>query len=316
MSTIKSPPFRSLQIGMINLRHLRFAILAAEHGSFRKAAELLSIRQSTLSRSICQLEHSIGSALFDRSSGGVRPTTIGDSVLRVARALLEDFDNLIVTARSGENAKSGRLAVGFSTSLSAGNLRATLLDFKRRFPEVDVLTSEKSSARLAASLRNGILDIVIIAGDRSIDDSQSMVLWSERVLAALTEDHPLTTKEFVYWTDLRNETLLLGHHDPEYALEHLLNSKLPLPTDRPRLERHDVSRGAIKALVSMRMGVCLVLESDLCANPKGPVYRELRDGTGPARLGFVAYWRADNDNPALRSFLSLLAERYPSLGFC
>jgi DNA-binding transcriptional LysR family regulator len=299
---------------MINLRHLRFAVVAAEHGSFRKAADLLSIRQSTLSRSICQLEHSIGNALFVRSSGGVRPTAIGGSILRIARALLEDFDNLIAAASSGESGDTGRLAVGFSTALSAGNLRATLLDFKKRFSKVEVLTTEKSGARLADLLRNGFVDILIIPGDRLIDDSQSVVLWSERILVALPDDHSLTAKEFVYWTDLRNETLLLGHHDPERELEHLLNSKLLLPADRPRLERHDVSRGTIKALVSMRMGISLVLESDLCANPKGPLYRELRDGTGPARLGFTAYWRPDNDNPALHSFLALLAERYPSLG--
>jgi DNA-binding transcriptional LysR family regulator len=73
-----------------------------------------------------------------------------------------------------------------------------------------------------------------------------------------------------------------------------------------------VSRGAIKALVSMEMGISLILESDLGTNLPSPLYRELRDGIGPSRLGFSAVWRADNENPALKSFLELLAERYPS----
>ncbi len=66
----------------------------------------------------------------------------------------------------------------------------------------------------------------------------------------------------------------------------------------------------------MRMGISLVLESDLGANLPSPLYRELRDGTGPSRLGFYAVWRADNENPALHSFLALLAERYPSPDAC
>ncbi|HAP49558.1 MAG TPA: LysR family transcriptional regulator, partial [Afipia sp.] len=46
------------------------------------------------------------------------------------------------------------------------------------------------------------------------------------------------------------------------------------------------------------------------ANFSGLVYRELRDGTGPSRIGFSAVWRADNKNPALQNLLKLLAERY------
>ncbi|MGY3390238.1 DNA-binding transcriptional LysR family regulator [Bradyrhizobium sp. USDA 3311] len=53
-----------------------------------------------------------------------------------------------------------------------------------------------------------------------------------------------------------------------------------------------------------------MLESDI--NYGGLVYRELRDGGGPSRFDFSAYWRPDNDNPALAAFLKLLSERYPS----
>lgn len=51
-------------------------------------------------------------------------------------------------------------------------------------------------------------------------------------------------------------------------------------------ERHDVSPGVIKSLISMGLGISLVLESDAGANFSGLVYRELRDGTGPSRIGF------------------------------
>jgi DNA-binding transcriptional LysR family regulator len=105
----------------------------------------------------------------------------------------------------------------------------------------------------------------------------------------------------------------LSEHDPGRELEDLLISKLVSPENRPRVERHDVSRGIIKSLVSMKLGISLVLESDVGASFAGLIYRELRDGTGPSRVDFSAHWRPDNDNPALEGFLKLLAERYPSL---
>lgn len=62
----------------------------------------------------------------------------------------------------------------------------------------------------------------------------------------------------------------------------------------------------------MKVGISLVLESDIGASFSGLVYRELRDGAGPSSLGYSAYWQDDNENPALEAFLKLLSERYPS----
>ncbi len=300
------------QITCVDLQHLRFAVAAVEYGSFRQAAEILGVRQSTLSRSIRQLEHSIGIVIFDRSSGGVKPTPAGRSVLRMARTILEEFETLLATARSTRNGETGRLAIGFCTSLSAGNLRASLLDFRQRFPQIELATVERRRTRLATALRNGVLDVLIVTGSMPLLNSKTKSLWSERVLVVLPEDHPLTAREVVYWTDLRDETIILSQYDPGREIEDLLVSKLVLPDDRPKIERHDISRGVVKSLVTMKVGISLVLESDIGANFSGLVYHELRDGAGPSRLGYSAYWQDDNENPALEAYLKLLSERYPS----
>jgi DNA-binding transcriptional LysR family regulator len=302
---------RVLRMHAVDLKQLRFAIAAADYGSIRQAAELLSIRHSILSRSIRQLEHRIGVSVFERSGGGVKPTPAGRSVLRMARLILEQVDVLVATAKSNGRGEAGRLSIGFCTSISAGNLRATLTEFKNRHPRIELATVERSRTRLATALRNGTADVLIVTGDVPLPDNNVRPLWSERILVSLPEDHALTARAIVYWTDLRNETVLLSQYDPGRELEDLLISKLVSPTDRPTIERHDVSRGIIKSLISMKLGIGLVLESDIGANFAGLVYRELRDGTGPTRVDYSAHWRTDNDNPALDSFLKLLAERYP-----
>ncbi|WP_334364388.1 helix-turn-helix domain-containing protein [Bradyrhizobium sp. AZCC 1578] len=48
------------QSSTVALQHLRYAVLSAEYGSFRRAADALFMQQSTLSRCIRQLEESIG----------------------------------------------------------------------------------------------------------------------------------------------------------------------------------------------------------------------------------------------------------------
>jgi DNA-binding transcriptional LysR family regulator len=295
----------------VDLRQLRYAVAAADHGSFRRAAHALLLRQSTLSRCTRQLEHSIGMTIFERSSGGLRATPAGRDFLRTARSILEQIDSLVNSTYHAGRGEAGRLSVGFQTSLSTGNLRTTLVDYQKRFSQIDVSLRDGSRVRLVTALRSGALDIAIVTGNLPLLGSYGMPLWSERILLALLEGHPLADRDVVYWTDLRGETLQLSQYDPGRELEDLLISKLVSPEDRPKIARHDVSRGIIKSLVAAGFGLSLVTESDIGTKSSGLTYRELRDGTGPSRVGFSAHWRTDNDNPALANFLKLLGERYP-----
>ncbi|OSI73183.1 LysR family transcriptional regulator [Bradyrhizobium canariense] len=297
---------------VLELKHLRSIAAAADCGSFRGAAELLRSQQSSISRRICEIEYVLGFAIFERYNGGVRSTRAGRDVLRLARTILEEFEALIATARAVQNSEIGRLSVGLCTSLSAGHLQTLLLEFKEKFPQIELVTVERPRTRLAAALRNGALDVLIVTGSRPLLNTEEMRLWSERVLVALPPDHPLAGRDIVYWADLRGETVLLSHCDPERQLEHLLFSKLLSAEDRPKIERHDVSPGAVRRLISMHTGISLVLESDMAGNLAGLTYRELRDAIGPSRFEFSASWCGGNKNPALQEFLDLLSERYSS----
>lgn len=296
----------------IDLQQIRLAVAACDYGSFRRAADALSIKHTVLSRSISQLEYLVGTSLFERSSGGVKPTSAGRAVLRIGRLILEQIDALVDTGRSSGRGEVGHLALGFCTSISTGNLRATLGELKAQLPGIELVTIERSRLRLMTALRSGTIDVVIIPGRLASKDTKTLPLWSERILVSLPQNHRFAMRETIYWTDLRSETVLLSQYDPGQELEELLISKLAVPEDRPRIERHDVSRGIIKSLTSLGMGVSLVMESDIGASFAGLVYRELQDGTGPSRLNFYAHWRDDNENPALKRFLNLLAQRYPS----
>ncbi len=191
-------------------------------------------------------------------------------------------------------------------------MRTTLQDFKQRFPDVKLDMVEKPRTGLMSALRSDALDAAIVTGDPVRGDSGTLPIWSERILLALPEGHPLVGRETIYWTDLVGETILLSQCGQGRELEELLISKFGASEDRPRIERHDVNQSIIKSLVGVVAGVTLVLESDIGAKISGLVYREIRDGNGPRRIGYSAYWREDNENPALAIFLNLLRERYPS----
>jgi DNA-binding transcriptional LysR family regulator len=295
----------------IELKHLRYADAAVRHGSFRKAAEALGLKQSNLSRRIRDLEEGLGYRLFERGNGGVRPTRAGREFLLGARRVLDDLETIMGGADAVARGAAGHLRLGFYTSLSAGNLRGTLFDYARRYPHVRIGAVEDVRSRLCAGLRNRTMDIAIVTGEAVAEATHSMALWSERLLIALPEAHPLAAREVLSWADLKRERFVLSTRDPGPEIEAILIAKLVSPGESLDIDHHDVNAESLKSLVSAERGITVVCESCLGSVPPGIVFRETRDGTGSTRVGFCAYWLPDNENPALGNFIEMLKERWP-----
>lgn len=297
----------------IELRHLRYAELAERCGSFRKAAEMLSLKQSNISRRVKYLEEELGFPLFERTNSGVRPTLAGRDFIKASRRILDELQVVIDDGKSVGRGKAGYLTIGFYTSLSAGNLRASLVEFGRRYPRVEVSTVEGSAERLFEGIHTGAIDIAVVTGEPPSDGHRSMALWSERIVVALPEDHPLAENEVIYWTDLKHERFLLSERDPGPEIQALLVAKLSSPGNMPDVVRQDVTPENIKSLVGAGRGVSPMCEACMGASCAGVVYREAQDGNGSIRIGYRAYWRNENDNPALHNFIRLLEERRRSV---
>ncbi|WP_354051439.1 LysR family transcriptional regulator [Bradyrhizobium sp. LB12.1] len=296
----------------VEFRDLRWAIAASQHRSLRQAAETLRIKQSTLSRRLRSLEHTLGSTLFERTNGGTRPTIEGQEFLDAARRIVGDTEALAARLKTHSRGESGQLTIGIHASLSAGNLRATLLDHRHRFPDVDTHLVDGARDHLISDLVSSAIDVAFVAEPNPRWSDRSLLVWNERVVVALPENHPLTSRNVVHWGELRQETLLLSQHGPGPEFHKLLISKMG-SSDPCLVLRHDVALDRLLTLVGAGWGILLALEGATGASYPGVTFREVHDADGPTRMSFRAYWRQANGNPSLRPFLDLLRERYPDL---
>jgi DNA-binding transcriptional LysR family regulator len=297
---------------IVELRDLQWAIVAAQHRSLRRAAEVLNIRQSTLSRRLQYIEHRLGAELFERTNGGTRPTMAGQEFLATARRIVEGTDAALTRLKARCRGEGGHLAIGIYSSFSTGNLRATLMDHRQRFPEVEVEAVDAPRSQLLCDLASNALDVVIVPTPWPDWDGRRLSLWSERAIIALPEQHALAAFPAVRWCDLANERLLLPKRDPGPEFERLLAIKLR-SSGPPRIVFQAAGSDLLLNLVSAGYGALLVFEGATGAHYEGVVYRELHDDDGPTRVNFTAYWQEGNNNPALRPFLEILRERYPDL---
>ncbi|WP_184805773.1 LysR family transcriptional regulator [Rhizobium leucaenae] len=296
----------------VELRDMRWAIVVSQHRSLRQAAEMLNIRQSTLSRRLREMEYRLGAELFERTNGGTRPTIIGREFLETARHIIEETDAAFVRLRAMSEGQTGRLTIGVYVSLATGNLRATLAEYHRRFPEVGVHTVDGAHDRLLSGMITSTVDVAIMTTFYPGWDDRKLPLWSERVIAALPEGHTLAQKPLIQWTDLAGQPLLVQQRGPGPEMQRLLAAKLD-PFGAQRLLHQDVSVDRLMSLAGAGFGIYLMLEGATGARYDGVVYREVHDHAGPTRFNFAAYWRESNKNPALTPFLDILRERYPDL---
>jgi len=108
-----------------DIRQIRYAVAAADHGSFYRAARALDVEQSTLSRNILKLESAIGGKIFNRSRAGVTTTIAGSTFIRSARTMVTHADKLVANMRAAGQGRAGGLMIGYNSAVSAGRSPAS-----------------------------------------------------------------------------------------------------------------------------------------------------------------------------------------------
>lgn len=297
-----------------DIRQLRYAIAAADHGSFYRAARALELEQSTLSRNVLRLERIIGARLFNRTRAGVTMTIAGARFIQSARPMVANADRMVAATRAIGKGHAGYLIMGHNNPISAGNLRAAVLAWQGSHPAVGFETVEADRGTLLASLDNGEVDIAILLGDVGHEGYRREPFWSERIFVALPAAHPLAERELVHWTDLRSEHFILPSADPGSDIHDMLLGRFSMWGVRPDISVNQASRETVLSLLGGGQRLSIVCEGSTGAHYPDVVYRPIHGERGAALKLHSGYWREDNGNPALRRFLAFIKARH-SLSF-
>lgn len=284
----------------IELRHLRYFVAVAEHGSFRKAGAALGIEQSALSRRIRDLEDRIGASLFQRHSGGVRLTFAGQRFLSRARKTLKHFRESAADIAAIGRAEEGCLRIGILSSLTSGFLADLLRDFGRS-RDICIKLVDGDPAEHVAAIRQLHLDVAFITGDRDWLDCDMVHLWSERIFAVLPEAHRLVEKEELGWGDLSDEIFIVSETALGQEMHNQLLQRLATLGHHPQVRLQYVGQDNLLSLVALGRGLAITSEATTAAQFPGICYRPIADEVLP----FSAVWSPRNDNPAFRRLLSM-----------
>jgi DNA-binding transcriptional LysR family regulator len=287
----------------LDLRYLRYALASAEHGSFRRAATVLGVSQSTVSRRVLLLEHRLGFALFERDARGVRLTAAGRNFLDEAAVGVDHLHRAALLARSTYRGQRGEVQIGILASLSSGFLHVLLKTFREKHRDVRVTLHEGSHQMNIHQLTTGTLDVCFVTGAPAVPGYRTELLWEERLSVVLPEHHRLASRESVSWRDLRDEVFIVSDRGPGPEIHAYLTKRLSDFGQRPEILVHGVGRESLLTLVAAGYGLTVVSASSRCAGAAGVVMRPI-EGDADI-LPWSAIWSSGNNNPALEILLSL-----------
>src|SRR5690242_2910406 len=122
----------------LKTRQLLLVVALAEEGNIHRAAAALNMTQPAASKTLRELEETLGVTLFDREPRGVRPTLYGDAIIRHARAVLGSLDQAqeeLIALKSG---RLGHVSIGAITSPGVRLLPAAVAAVKRLHADIRV----------------------------------------------------------------------------------------------------------------------------------------------------------------------------------
>lgn len=129
----------------LKLRDFDTLLAVAEHGSMAKAAARLSVSQPTISKSIADLEHTLGVRVFDRTSQGVEPTQYGHALLKWAVVMFDDVKQAVEEIEFLADPSIGTLRIGASEPMLGGFLGAVVARLHERYPRITFEISQPPS---------------------------------------------------------------------------------------------------------------------------------------------------------------------------
>jgi DNA-binding transcriptional LysR family regulator len=292
---------RALPGTHIELRHIRYVVAAADHGSFRRAAVALGIQESAVSRRIRDLEDRLGTAFFIRSPGGVKLTHAGKQFVQRGRKALSEIGMAKAEVSAIGRGEDGHLRIGIFSSLASGFLSDLIQTFGEQYAAIKLTFIDGNPADHLVAIRQHQLDIAFITGAGEWPGFASQQLWSERIFVVLPSDHPRAGEAQVQFSVLVHETFIVSEAAPGQEIHDYLVQRLADLGRHPEIHQHAVGRDNLMRLVALGRGLTVTSEATTAAHFPGVVFRPIEDEVLP----FCAVWSPRNENPALVGLLDL-----------
>lgn len=297
-----------MNLAGLSLRDLEYAVAVAEERHFGRAAERCHVSQPALSAQIRKLEEGLGVVLFERTSRRVLPTERGLAIVRQARQVLREAQQLLLIAREGGEAPlAGPFALGAIQTLGPYFFPLVLRPLRAQHPKLTLQLSEGRTAELVAGLREGRIDAALLSPPFDETGLAVAPLFREPLLAAMPANHPLSRVPAIRADSLAGPDLLLldGGHC-------LRDQTIAACGAGSGTGRHATSLETLRSMVAAGGGYALLPLLSVRPDPDGLIVTRTLEPESPERTIALAWRASDPRAETLRLLVEFFRRHAPA----
>jgi DNA-binding transcriptional LysR family regulator len=288
----------------MDVRALRYFVAVAEHNSFSRAAETLSVVQSAVSHRIRELEDEVGTLLFDREGRSVRLTAAGSLLLADARRIIQSLAQAKDRLRQLAAGESGRLRIGFQAAACRRPIVSeSLIEFRLHYPGVELELSPMTGQSMEQALAKGEIDggFFYRHGNPPLDYRR---LYRDNWVLAMPTSHPLAPAAQLRLKDLQMENFIVLPRKVTPILHDRILAACAAGGLTPKVVQEAFDESMVLNLVALGLGVAFVLDSLPTELNGNIVLKCVIDFDVPTELCFL--WAEASITPSLSRFLAVL----------
>jgi LysR family hydrogen peroxide-inducible transcriptional activator len=195
----------------MELHQLRYFIAVASLRNFSRAAERCHVSQPSLSQQIMKLEDELGERLLERTKRKVELTPAGELFLEHAVHVTDEIELARDAVRDVRTLVRGRVILGALPTIAPYYLPTRLRTFSDRFPGIEVVVNEDTTAQLTQAILDKEIDLALVS--LPVNGRSLLVekLFDEELLVVMPANHRLAVKARLSLRDMKDERFILMH---------------------------------------------------------------------------------------------------------
>lgn len=207
---------------MISIKQLSYALAVEKTLHFKKAAEHCNISQSALSTALNELEKRLELQIFERDNKKVLVTPAGKEVLKKARTIIMQVEDLEHLADSQKAPLSFPIKVGVIPTIAPYLIPKALKELNENFPLAQISLVEEQSHILVDMVRQGEIDTAILALPYPCEGLLTLEFWQEDFYWVTLKGNQYSQQKEITSSKINQNKLMLlkdGHCLKEQILD-------------------------------------------------------------------------------------------------
>lgn len=194
-----------------DLVDLRLFVAIAEESNLTRGAARVALATSSASHRLRLLEEDLGAPLFERRPRGVALTRAGEALLRHARQLFAQLEQMHADLAPYAEGVRGHVTLWANTHATHSFLPGDLAGFLRRNPQLHVALEEHTSPEIVLAVASGEVEVGVVAESIDGADVELIPYRADRLVLITPSGHSLSGKATTRFADVLDYPFVMLH---------------------------------------------------------------------------------------------------------